>query len=334
MFGRDSGGTSAGVSAAVVATYAQWAKAKKTPRVSWVCGSDAVLVGAVVTDIRTRVGADPLDLQSVVAGDIPVTDIWAALNQYGMDPAARKFLLVRQAQRIKDWEPLADWLKRSRQMPSMFVCFVSDDEDFPAHDGKDGKRVLDSPVADIKGRGAIVRCAGSETELAAYVATKVEVTRPVLQELLTRTGYSSAKIKDVLDKAAALGLPVTQEAVRALSADFGADDVVSALFYRRIPEALRLVSGMDSSEASRVIGTCSTVLDYMEHLYPAVISGSPLWEVVARGQVPDYPARIWWGAAKHFDPISREKARTALVVADQGASVGGVGALEALVGLW
>jgi hypothetical protein len=72
----------------------------------------------------------------------------------------------------------------------------------------------------------------------------------------------------------------------------------------------------------------------MEQLHPAVVNGEALWQVVSRGLVPEYPARIWWGAAKNFDPISRERARMALAVADHGAGASAEGALEALIGLW
>ena len=316
-----------------MATYAQWAKSLKTHKVSWVCGEDSVLVEATVADIKQRISAQALDSVMLVAGEVPDAEIWAALNQYAMDPAARRFLLVRQAQKIKGWEQFQSWLQQSRQMPSMYVCFVSADADFP-YTEQDSKKVLDTPVAQIKGRGAIVRCAGTEAEITAYVQSRLKITSSDLKVLLVRTGYSTARVKDVVGKILALGVQPTEDVIRRLCAENGTEDVVEALFYQRKQEALRIATRLDKTEASKVIGKCAVVLDYMEHLYPAVLSGSPLWEVVARGFVPDYPARLWWGAAKHFDPISREKARTALLVADHGAGVGGEGALEALIGLW
>lgn len=317
-----------------MATYAQWAKSVKTPKVSWVCGSDSVLVEATVTDIKQRIAAQALDSVMLVAGEVPDAEIWAALNQYTLDPAARRFLLVRRAEKIKGWDPFLSWMQSSRQMPSMYVCFVAGSEDFPYREEKDGKRVLDTPVGQIKGRGAIVRCAGTEAEITAYVSSRLKIGTSALKVLLTRTGYSTARIKDVVGKILALDVAATDDVIRRMCEENGTEDVVEALFYQHKQEALRIAARLDKTEATRVIGKCALVLDYMEHLYPAVVSGSPLWEVVSRGLVPDYPARLWWGAAKNFDPISREKARTALLVADHGASVGGDGALEALIGLW
>lgn len=109
-----------------MATFTQWARqAAEVKRVTWVCGSERILVEEVVDSVRANLHASDMDYVSLVAGSSPDREIWAALNQYPFDPKANRLVLVRDVERVKRWAPFLDWMANSRLLPTNYALFVS-----------------------------------------------------------------------------------------------------------------------------------------------------------------------------------------------------------------
>lgn len=125
-------------------------------RATWVCGAERVLVEEVVDFIRTALQPSDLDVVLMVAGKAKDREIYASLNQYPAE--GKRLLVVRDAEKIKRWEPFADWQQESRLMPSSYVVFVSGESDF------DTERPVHRLIVDKN--GSMIRCAPPPDEVA------------------------------------------------------------------------------------------------------------------------------------------------------------------------
>src|SRR5207247_5800197 len=99
-------------------------------KVTWVCGDQQVLVDEVVDTIRARLRVSELDYASFTGGVDLDRDIWAAANQYPLNPTANRLVLVRRAEKVRNWQPLEGWLAASRQLPGNHLLYVAAADDF------------------------------------------------------------------------------------------------------------------------------------------------------------------------------------------------------------
>lgn len=308
-----------------MATFAQFVRVPRSPKVSWVCGPDRVLVCEVVDQIVSRSAASVFEKVRYDAMTDPVAAIWAGVNQYPSVPGADRLVVVYGADRIRDFSPVIEFLATSRRLPGTRVILVSDSEAFPVTREGDHPEYLEK----IRARGSIVRATGTDADLSAFVKVRVpEISSEALRALVSTA--DSGVIRDCLDVHRGLGITPSAQTVRALVRPTSASGYVTALIERRIPDSLAAASDVPAQAVSAVLGRISAIVGYMEVMYPAVISGQPVWQVMSKG-VPEPVARRYFPAAKHYDAGARARSRSALAAA---ADAGGFGPLEVLAGLW
>lgn len=308
-----------------MATFAQFVRVPRSPRVAWVCGVSPVLVAAVVDRLVVRAGADPvMDIVRVDVGADSPAQIWAAVDQYPSEPGAARVIVVSNAQMLTDYEPLTGFLANSRRLPGTRVVFVADSPGFPRdHDG------ALTPVMDmIRSRGVIVAVKDTLSERAAYVRDRESgISDHVVAALVAS---DPAVIKDTLDIHAALGIVPTVASVNALARPGAQTDYVTALVERRIPDALAAAGSVPGPTVPGLLRRVSQILAHLEVMYPLVLANAPVWQAISRG-VPEPVARAYWSSVKHYDRHTAARARAALVSA---SNVGRFGPLEVLAGLW
>jgi hypothetical protein len=311
-----------------VGSFSQWrrsADSGEIRRVTYVCGAERVLVEEVVDSIRTGLDVSALDRVTFTAGTDPDRDIWAAAHQYPLTPGARRLVCVRAAEKIRYWQPLPGWLAATRQLPGVYLLFVSGD-DSPAPG---------VPVEAVKApRGHLVRCAApNEADAVAWVRRRA----PALDDttagyLLTRTGGDLAAAATACTKISLFdGVPGTQ-VVDQLCAQVPAASFVESLLTLRKPDALRAAAVMAPEEYGRALATLDQRLDAMAVLWRAVRAGHTAREVAS---VPTFLVRQLAPHAKHYDPARCAYRRKALAVVEDAHRGGArTGVLEALVALW
>lgn len=317
-------------------TYAGWRSAADSGdirKVTWVCGEQRVLVEEVVDATRTALQASDLDYVSVTAAAVPDREVWAAANQYPMTPGANRLILVRDAEKIKNWEPLSKWIAEGRRLPTVHLLFVGREADFP-HVVQRGKKVGFQPhIEAIRGRGRLVRCSTpNEADCVAWVKRRSSLDDRTALYLLQRAGGNLATVASVCAKVSLFNRRVGPQIIDRLCSEVPADSFVDALLMLKKRQAVMAIEGMSESEYFGVIGLLDFRLDLMASLWRMVRAGQTARD--AQG-MPQFLVRQFLPFAKHYDPKRCAYARRVLAIIDQSLQGGArKGVLESLVALW
>lgn len=319
-----------------MANWRQWrvhADAGTVARVTWVCGAEKVLVEEVVDFIRTTLAPEDIDYASFLAtGTARDREMWASCNQYPLQERAARLVLVRDAEKIKKWEPLFSWLDNRRLLPTVHLLFISNEEDLNTEL---------SHQAAFRDKGHIIRCSTPKPEdLIAWVQRRAECGPAVADYLLKRVGGDLGRAANVLWKASIFDGELTTELVDILSSEAPADDFVMALCDVKRARAFTAIEGLSLNDYGKVIGNLDQRLDLLTKLNAAVRKNLGLREIVQMKGVPLFLARQLIHSAKTYDAARVAHCRRLLAIVDDSMRGGGdyanpqPGQLEALVALW
>lgn len=332
-----------------MATYTQYMKARQDEvrRITWVCGQESLLKAEVVEHVRDRVDAKLADTMAYIGGESLDRDIWAQANTYPVDPHAKRLIIVHDAQRIKRWKPLKDWIDNSKSLPTTYLVFDSVAEDFTR--GSDLK--LTPPCEWIRhwSSGDLVNC----SPLAATVPTKNgRPTRPgpsdavawvqnicpmperVAEHLLTKCAGDLHRVKWAARKAALFEQEPTAKVIDLLGADVPEDDFVMRLVSMQKPEAMKAIPLIPVREYRRVLGDVEHRLNTVHKVHKLQRLQRTFKEASQVGLSP-YAAKQVWDAAKYYDKRKQTHCRLLLARCDEDVQCGErTGVLEGLVALW
>lgn len=322
-------------------TYTQWRTAfdrQGTKRVTWVCGTQRVLVEEVVEATRAALAPSDLDYASFTAGQDRDRDIWASANQYPLSPTASRVVLVRDAEKIKNWKPFEDWLANSRRLPTVYLVFVSNDEKLRyGEKGEDDvNRPLLPPTSWIKTRGFLVECGmPNETDAVAWVRRQADMSEDVARHLLTRVGGDLRTALTVCRQVSVFDGPASCGVVDALCRDRAGDAFADSILWLRKPSALLAAETVPDKELGALVGLLDSRLDVMAALHKAVKARASARELAQVPGVPAFLARQYAGVAGEYDPSRVAHRRKVLVLVDEALGLGArQEALEGLVALW
>ncbi len=320
-----------------MANYAMWRAAAdkgETRRVTWICGDQPILVEEVVDTTRQAVRPSELDYLSFTGGVDPEREIWAAANQFPLDPAAHRLLLIRRAEKVTQWAALEHWLASSRRFPNTYLVFVSGEDDFPYH-YTDGKRAgLKPHVELIKTRGRIVRCAmPNDIDLLAWVRRRApSLDEETADYLLRRCGGDLLSVAAVAGKLAVLSGTPGRASIDALCQENPSRSFVDHLLAVDKRQALLAAQRLTDRELPKLLATLDSRLDLLGELWRASRAGLSARDV--QGQ-PMFLVRQYLPIARHYDPNRCVYRRRVLAVCDDAARQGvKTGLVEALVALW
>lgn len=318
-------------------TYAQWRTAAdkgEVRRVTWVCGEQVVLVEEVVDTIRDLLKASDLDFVSLVAGEDPDREIWAAAHQFPMVPGANRLIQVRNAERVKRWEPLEEWIAASRTLPNSFLLFISRDPDIPVT-SVEGKKVPKPWIEAMRApKGHVVRCAmPNEHDATAWAKRRGPLDEEMARYLLTRAGGNLALAASVCAKLNLCDARVPgPKVIDELCREVPTDQFVESVLLLKKRDALLAAAGMDARDYRRAILTLDHRLDLLATLNRALRTGQTVRDLVG---VPPFLVRQFWPVAKHYDERRCLYNRQLLAVVDSAHKIGARdGVLEAIVALW
>lgn len=320
-----------------MSTFTQWRAAidrGDLRRVTWVCGEQRILVEEVVYTTRVLANVDELGYLSLRLGEIDQHGMWDILNQY--TSGARRFIVIRNAEQVTNWGPLASWLG-DRSLAGIHVVFVSNEHDI-THTVVDKKREVAPHLATMMSQrrhAVVVRCATpNPTDAVAWVSRRAGIPQRAAQHLLIRVGGDLTAAASVADKLAVFDTDahIGPEIVDLLCDQIAADTFAECLLMLRKRDALSVVQSLDERDYGKVLGLLDSRLDLLAKLCHYVRAGASPREM---NGLPHFLVRAYLHIAKHYDPPRCAHGRRVLAVIDDALRGGARdGLMEALVALW
>lgn len=311
-------------------------------RVHWVCGPERILVEEVLDTVRRYAAPADLDYMALRAGRVPDRDLWAAAFTYPATPGARRLLVVRDAEKISNWRPMKSWFERSRELPGVWIVFVSADDGFydKSIKDEDSDDKLRPHVRVIKdaSQGYIVRCAAlSDDDAVAWLrARSSQMSDLVAQRVLVRVGGNLSAAAAVAKKASVFGGQLPEKVADALCQEASANDFSDDLLAMQKRAALLAAISVERGEIGRLLGLLDSRLDLMSKINAALRQRMFDARAVASSQdVKIFLVLKYRAAAKLYDPARVRSCRQALAVCDDAHRSGATqGVLQTLVALW
>lgn len=321
-----------------MATFGQWLKTSTAAkRVTWVCGAERVLVEQVVATTRRVIGAADMDLTVLTMGPDQEREIWAAADQYSLVPDAPRLVVVRDAQKVKNWDRLKEWLDGARRYPTNYLLFVSTEHDFP-YEMEDGKKAGLKPHAEwVKLRGRLVRCSmPNEKDLIAWVvARSPALDANQAMHLMQRVGGSLAAAANVCDKLAMFTRVPGTVVIDKLCDESPEDSFVDCLLAMNKPSALLALEALSPKDYGRTLGLLESRLDTVADLNREAAARPSGPRDYGRTGVPVFLAKKFGSIAARYDPAKVKRCRQALALADDAHRSGARdGVLECLTAMW
>lgn len=321
---------------ATIATYAQWRAAADLGdirRVTWVCGDQRVLVEEVVDTTRRLLGVSDLDYVSLSHSPTFDRDVWAAANQYPLNPGGNRLVLVRDAEKLKRWDQFALWQERTRQMPGAHLLFVSNETTLPYVNGRQG--ALAPHAQSIRSpRGFLVKCSMPRPDDAvAWVRRRAPtLDEDTARHLLTRTGGDLATAAAVCAKVSLFTGPAGPATVDQLCAERPSADLADHLLAGEKRRALLCVPELDEQEMHRITALLDTRLDLLQSLHRLQAAGQNWRDATG---INSYLLRKYMPLARDYDPQRCGQRRRVLAVVDDALRSGArVGVFEGLIATW
>lgn len=288
-----------------------------------------MLVEEVVDTTRRALDVTAMNYVVLYADETPERDIWAEASQFPLIPGANRLILVRHAQKLKDWGQLARWLSGTRQLPRVYLVFVSDEHDTHTP----GSRTLLPHLELFKApRGSLVRCTQpAEDEAVAWVRRRARLDHDTAKHLLTRTGGDLSACAHVCSKLSLFDGRAGTSTIDLLVAETPAADFSDLLIAGDRRRALLCIPDLPH-EHNKLIALLDSRLDLLQTLHRVQIAGRSWRDATG---VNPYLARNYLPHARNYDPKSCAYRRRVLAVIDDALRSGArVGVFEALVALW
>jgi hypothetical protein len=310
-----------------MATYGQWARARRTSRVAWVCGDEPALVRDVLAAWRALA---PGQSAVLFAGDAPERDIW---DQVLADPSpGGRCVIVHGAERLRAPGHVAV-LAGPDAADTAYTVFVSAEPDF-AREVRDGKPALAPHLAALQASkaGQLIRCCrpAKDEDVIRLVAGWWPGAGAVLAaEVLELCGGSLTAAWQACDTAVRAGLEPTS-AMAALACPPGrgpglADRLIAGDRRGALAEAGRLGHG----ETGAVLGLLAARLAALAEISELRAREQPLY------RLDRYLVHLLGPHARDYGPDRISRCREVLAMLESHWRSGAdEGVAEALCALW
>lgn len=323
-----------------MSTFSQWwlsFKKSQTPKqITWVCGSEPVLVDEVVGLIKSALAPDPINMVYLDAREDSPRHIWNELRQLPFGTLATRVTIVRGAENLLLDENFVQYVKDRAYLSRNYVIFVSSEEQLRR---QDDSRFLVDELEFLKTRGALIECraftASTAKHAVTWVREKADIRPRVAEHLLNRATGDLRLVRDTINKLNVFPGEVTLRVVDEMFEARPDDTFLGALFALDRKTALLALKEMPRSEWSRTIGLVDARLDLAGLVHDMMIEHKTSGEIARAAGSKGFLVPDMLPVAKHYDKKRRLRIRKYLATVD-GYTEYGVpeGALEGLVALW
>lgn len=332
-----------------MSTFSLWwqgfQKKKEVRQVTWLCGTETILIDEIVENIKYELAVDPWNFSLLVAGEDSERTIWTDVHQHPLGINKNRLVIIRQAQNLKNTDRIIEFMKNRTANAHTYLIFVSAEESAPKIEPtpqerrEGGKAVLVPHLAAIYGKGHIIECKpftqATAKHAIAWVQSKVSLRQGVAGYLLNRADGNLRLVRDTLVKLALFPDEISITTINGMLAEQPRDSFTDALLALDKKTAFHALSVLSEEEYGRVIGQLDSQLDLAGLVHDMQIdhkSASEMAKAVGRRSflVPEVLK-----VAKHYDKKRRQSIRDALAVADEAYQQGSkVGVLESIVAAW
>lgn len=331
-------------------TFSQWyssfTKSPKVRPLTWVCGSEKVLVEDIVHTIVQTLSPSPLNYITQAAGDYSERLIWDVADQHPIDPLTPRVVVIRNAEKLKDTSRLLEWVKFRAMNPTAYLVLVSGDDALPRTPKTSTEPAKFVPwLAELtdafKNRSKVhaIECKSFTMRTAStavqWVESKVKLRPGIAGHLLNRANGDLRVVRDTLLKLAVFPDEITKSVIDQVLEQTPRETFVDALMAVHKQTALDALKNMPESEYARVIGLLDARLDLAGLVHDMKNSMKKNFEIVRAAGDKGFLVPDLLKVSKYYDARRRFVLRSHLAFADEALHSGArVGVLETLVALW
>lgn len=320
-----------------MSTFSQWwlsFKKNPTPRqITWVCGTEPVLIDEVTDLLRDAVSPDDINLVYLDLYSVTERHMWNELRQFPFGTTSSRLTIVRGAEKLKNDALFVQYIKDRGALPRNYVIFVSSEE------GLRRTESLWEPLEFLKTRGAVVECKPFTSSTAKHAVTwvkeKANVHGRVAEYLLNRATGDLRLVRDTISKLNNFPGEISMKVVSEMFEEKPADSFLEALFAMDKKTAIHAITEIPKSEYSKTMGLVDARLELAGLVHDLLIQGKARGEIARAAGNKGFLVPDILPVAKHYDKKRRSRIRAYLASVDIFSDYGiPDGALEALVVLW
>lgn len=331
-----------------MATFSAWWKTFRKKHevrpVTYLCGTERVLVDDVLANIRAVVRPEPWNYVPLTAGEDSERTIWSEVFTVPQGFTETRLVVVRSAERLKAPEKILALAKRTDAHPRVYVVFVSAEPAVPRDQPTDDQKKRGSKgdvVAwlALGARGHIIECRPFTTDTAsvavAWVQAKTGMRQAVAGHLLNRADGNMRLVRDTCAKVALIGQEPSIAAVNDLLSAQPRDTFVDALVAMDKKGALHALERIQPDEYGRTLGLLDSQLDLAGMVHDMTMARASAYDIAKKAGSKQFLVKDLLTVSGHYDAKRRAAIRRVLAQADEALRAGArVGVLEAVVALW
>jgi len=327
-----------------MSTFSQWwsgfRKSPEAKQVTWLCGTEAVLIEDVIANLKWAVQPEPWNYAPLVLGEATEREIWAEVAQLPVG-TSKRLVVIRGAEKLKQTDRIIDFIRTRTLNSKTFVIFVSNEERArrtePTKEQPKGELV--DFLQAFSGKGQIIECRPF-TQATAKVAVewvhnKVTMREGLAAYLLNRTAGDLRLVRDVCRKLALFPGEPTRTAINEMLAERPRDNFVDALVALDKKTALLALERLPVGDYSRTIGQLDSQLDFAGMVHDMLVEHRSPTEIARAAGNKNFLVQDIIPKAKHYDSKRRLEIRKMLATADETIRGGeSIGVMESLVAWW
>jgi DNA polymerase III delta subunit len=332
----------------LIATFSNWWVAiqkKPEPRqITWLCGTERVLIDEVVDNIKNYLNPAPWNLTKHVVGEVPERQIWSDVNLYPSD-AEPRLVIVRDAEKLKQKDRLIDFVTERTRNPLTYLIFVSNESSLPRkaptqeQKNKRSKGDFEDYIDVLKGKGYAIECkpftATTAKHAVMWVQSKAPMRDGIAGHLLNRSNGNLRLVRDVCEKLAVFPDDISLTTVNGMLTERPRDSFAEALLAMDKKTALLALREIQPGEYGRLIGLLDAQLDLAGMIHDMQLEHKTPSEMARAAGNRNFLVPDLIPVAKHYDPKRRLTIRRTLAMLDEAYRAGNrIGLMESLVVLW
>lgn len=332
-----------------MSSFSQWfttyEKNHAIKQVSWICGSETVLVDEIVSAILSHFSDEPWCRSAFVVGEDREKEIWADLDTHPIDGRTPRVVVIRNAENLKHPERIISWVNTKNANPLTHVVFVANTPELEREEPtkeqreKRQKGSLLPHLAAIQGRGTLVECKpftqATAKHAMTWVCSKVDIRRGVAGKLLDRANGDLRLTRDAFRKLSVFPDEISEQTINLLLSARPRLSFVDALLEIDKPAALLALSYMEPSEYSAAIGLLDQRLEVIGTVRDMLAVHKTRGQITAALGNIGFLTEEFIPLAKSYDPKRRAAARAMLAKTDAALRRGVTrGPMESLVLYW
>lgn len=321
-----------------------FAKDKGVRQITWVCGPEQVLIEDVVSSIKKRLNVAPWNYVPLVVGMDSERTVWAEIDQHPLDSGPR-LVIIRNAERLKDWNRLIEFIKYRSMNPLTHIIFVSNDERSPrvavAPAGKFQKATEEATpyIAAFSGKGYVIECkpytAATVPHAVEWVKSKVKMRDGIAGYMLNRANGDLRLVRDMCTKLAVFPDEITLTTINLMLKERPRDSFSDALLALDKKTALLALRDLSPSDYSRTLGFLDARLDLAGMVHDMQMDHKTPSEMAMAAGNQNFLVKDIIPIAKHYDHKRRLQIRKTLALADDALRSGATEAvMESIVAFW